>query len=299
MELRQLRYLVALAAEKNFTRAAGRAHVAQPALSRQIRRLEDELGVALVDRTSRRTALTPVGAELAANAQAILADVDAATDHARSAVRLQTGRIVLGVTLAPGAVDVPDLLRAYHALHPGVELAVEEDLSSRLVERVRKDEVDLAVVAATDESTRGLSTDILAVEPLMAVVPAGDPLAGEPDIRLEQLAGRPLVVGPAGASVRRMIERQATDAHLAMRFAFETNVNARMVELVADGLASTVLPSSDVPAGEAGVCAVPLAHPDLVHQVLLARRTRRRLSPSAASLARLFLERYPPLKVTS
>lgn len=191
------------------------------------------------------------------------------------------------------------MLRVFHARHPNIELAVQEELSDRLVDRLRTDEVDLAVIASTgDDQARGLTTDTLAVEPLVALFAANDPLAASREVQLEQLAGRPLVVGPAGASIRRVIEQTAAGTGLTMRFAFESNVNARMIQLVADGLASTVLPLSDVPTDDAGVSAVALADPALVHRVLLARRTRRRLSPPASALARLILERYPPLGPT-
>lgn len=295
MEIRQLRYLVALAAEENFTRAAARAHVAQPALSRQIQKLEDELGVALVDRTSRRVSLTPVGAELADRARTILADLDAATDRARGTAGRLTGRVVLGITYTSGPVDVHKLLRGFHARDPNIELATEEDLSVRLAERLRADEMDLAVLASTDapDQLRGLATKLLAVEPLVAVLAVDDPLAAETAVHLAHLAQRPLVVGPAGASVRRLLAQSATAAGLTLRFAFESNVNARILDLVADGLAATVLPFSDVPAGDTGIRAVPLADPALVHRVMLARRSRRRLSPASLILARLLLEHRP------
>src|SRR6202035_4462806 len=96
MELRQLRYLLALAEERHFTRAAAREHIAQPALSQQIRRLEDEIGLALVERTTRRVALTEAGELLVARARRILAEVDAAGADLQALTGLQTGHVLVG-----------------------------------------------------------------------------------------------------------------------------------------------------------------------------------------------------------
>src|SRR3954453_21746774 len=120
MELHQLRYLVLLAEELNFTRAARRGNVAQPALSRQIRKLEDELGVPLVDRTTRRVRLTPAGVDLAATARHVLAELDDARAAVTAAVALLSGRVAVGMTATPGPVDVPRILGAFSRAHPGV-----------------------------------------------------------------------------------------------------------------------------------------------------------------------------------
>src|SRR4051794_33900840 len=118
MELHQLRYLVLLADELNFTRAAARGNVAQPALSRQIRKLEDELGVPLVDRTTRRAGRPPAGADLTATARDVLAQLDEARAQATAAVALLGGRLAIGMTHTPGPVDVPRLLGAFSHAHP-------------------------------------------------------------------------------------------------------------------------------------------------------------------------------------
>src|SRR3954469_25491664 len=135
MELHQLRYLTLLADELNFTRAAARGNVAQPALSRQIRKLEDELGVPLVDRTTRRVKLTPAGADLAVTARDVLAQLDEARATASAAVALLSGRLTVGMTLTPGPVDVAELLGAFNRAHPDVELALREELSVQLADR--------------------------------------------------------------------------------------------------------------------------------------------------------------------
>ena len=119
MELRQLRYLVALDDERHFTRAAARLHIAQPALSQQIRRLEDEVGVALVDRTTRHVALTPAGELLVGQrARRALAEVDAAAAELSELAGVRTGRVVIGAMRSTGRFDLSALFAAFHARHP-------------------------------------------------------------------------------------------------------------------------------------------------------------------------------------
>ena len=135
MELRQLRYLVALADERHFTRAAARLHIAQPALSQQVKRLEDEVGVALVDRTTRHVALTPAGD----SARRALAELDAAAAELSDLAGVRTGRVVIGAMRSTGPFDLSGLLAAFHARHPGIELVVREDPSEVMLQHLHAD----------------------------------------------------------------------------------------------------------------------------------------------------------------
>src|ERR1700712_765864 len=144
MELRQLRYLVAIADERHFTRAAEREHVAQPALSQQIRRLEAELGLTLVERTTRRVAMTHAGEGLVGRARGMLAELDAAQAELESLAGVQAGRLSVGALHTMGPVDLSLLLASFHRSHPAIELTVREQSSEELAEMLRVDEVDLA-----------------------------------------------------------------------------------------------------------------------------------------------------------
>src|SRR3981081_2084310 len=150
MELRQLRYLVALADERHFTRAAAREHIAQPALSQQIRRLEEEVGLALVERTTRRVSMTDAGELLVARGRRILAEVDAAQTELQGLRGVQTGHVTVGALHSMGPVDVSLALALFHERHPGVELTVREASSEELADMLRVDEVDLAFLSVTE-----------------------------------------------------------------------------------------------------------------------------------------------------
>lgn len=288
MELRQLRYLLALADERHFTRAAARANVAQPALSRQIRRLEDELGVPLVDRTTRRVTLTPAGQDLVDRARCALAELDDARAVLKQAAGLLSGRLAIGVTQTPGPIDVPSVLARFHGRHPEIELSVHEDLSVSLAEQLRRDEIDVGIITnIPDAQRRQLQMRSLASERLMLIVDAEHRFARRATASVAELRDERLVMFPPGATIRALVEDAARDAGVTLRVAFETNAVARARALVAHGLGVGVMPESDVGLAGPAVAAIPLARPQLTHEVFLAWRAARNLAPAAAAFVGL------------
>jgi DNA-binding transcriptional LysR family regulator len=144
MELHQLRYLVAVAEEGGFTRAAAREHVAQPGISAQVARLERELGHVLFDRSARGVRLTPAGEAVLPHARAALAAVTAVRDTADELAGLLRGRVAVGVVRGGGVVDLPALLGAFHRSHPGVAIRLVEAATDALVDGLRSGDLDLA-----------------------------------------------------------------------------------------------------------------------------------------------------------
>src|SRR3954462_11302165 len=140
MEVRQLRYLVALAEERHFTRAAAREHVAQPALSQQIRRLEEEVGLSLVERTTRSVRMTAAGELLVKHARRVLEEAELAHAVLDDLRGLRIGRLVVGAGHTIGSVDLSRLLADFHRQYPGVELTVQEDVSVALAAALARDE---------------------------------------------------------------------------------------------------------------------------------------------------------------
>lgn len=197
MELRELDALLAIAEERHFTRAAARLHIAQPALSQQIRRLEADVGLRLVDRTTRRVALTDAGEALAARARRARAELDAARSELEDLRGLRAGRVVLGVGRATRSFPLSTLLAAYRRTAPEVELVVREGLSPAITEAIREDEVDLGIITPYgDEAGAGLELQTLSSERLVAILPPGHPLAARRRLRLHDLADEPFVVFP-------------------------------------------------------------------------------------------------------
>jgi LysR family transcriptional activator of glutamate synthase operon len=285
MELNQLRYLVLLSEELHFTRAAERGNVAQPALSRQIRKLEDELGLPLVDRTTRRVSLTPAGLDMAKRARRILAELDEAQALAKDAKELVSGRVTIGMTTTPGPVDVPRLLGAFHRRYPRIELALREDLSVRLADLLRTDQLELAVVSAIDaQARRQLSLHRLAEEKLVAVLAGDHRLAHRAWIRRGDWLDERFIAFPRGATIRTATEQAAARAGFAPDIAFECNDVMRTRALVKEGLGVSVLPRSDSQTPGPEVVALPFRGDRLTYEVLIAWRTERRLPPASRRL---------------
>lgn len=293
MELRQLRYLVALADERHFTRAAQREHVAQPALSQQIRRLEAELGLTLVERTTRRVAMTHAGELLVARARRMLAELEAAEAELASLAGVQAGRLSVGALHTMGPVDLSLLLASFHRSHPAVELTVREQSSEELAEMLRVDEIDLAFLSVTERiQSRGLTLQRLVTEELVAVLPTTHALAKRPSVRLAELSGDPFISFRQGSRLRELLDWAAAEAGFEPRIALESNESRRIRSLVSSSLGVAILPRSDATGPGAPVAVTVLVEPSLTRDVTLAARTQRRLSPAALAFRELTLASF-------
>ena len=293
MNLRQLRYLVALADERHFTRAAAREHVAQPALSQQIRSLEAELGLALVERTTRRVAMTQAGDLLVVRARRALAELDAAQAELASLAGVQAGRLSVGALHTMGPVDLSLLLATFHERHPGVELTVREQSSEELAAMLREDEIDLAFLSVTERiQSRGLALRPLVQEELVLVLAMDHRLAGRASVRLAELAQEAFISFRDGARLRELLTSSAQRAGFVPRIALESNESRRIRSLVSHGLGVAILPRSDAEGAGAAVAVSDLVKPSLTRDVTLASRAERRPSPAAEAFLALALEVY-------
>jgi DNA-binding transcriptional LysR family regulator len=282
MDLRQLRYLVALADEGHFTRAAARMHIAQPALSQQIRRLEDELGLPLVDRSTRRVALTEAGALLVARARGVLADIDGVRAELADLAGVRAGHLVIGAMQSLGPFDLSILLAVFHERHPAVELTVQEEVSDELLAMLRADAVDLAFLSLTERVEPGvLETKRLLTEPLVVMLPPDHPLAARKRVRMAELADESFIAFREGAGLRRIITAAARDAGFEAHIAFETNEVERARALASRGLGVTIVPESDAERHGPPIAAVAVHQPELSRDVTLVWRRARRHTPAA------------------
>jgi DNA-binding transcriptional LysR family regulator len=194
-DFRALRYFVAVAEELHFTRAAERLYIAQPALSEQIRRLEDEVGTELLRRTTRKVELTPAGKEFLAHARRILAEADDALADALRAARGETGSIRVATGTTAGLEQVPRILRAFGEARPLVHLDLRQTGWDDHSGGLRDGSVDAAFVWLPFGS-EGLSFAVLHEEPRVVALEAGHPLAAGRELRVEQFAEGPWVEDP-------------------------------------------------------------------------------------------------------
>jgi LysR family transcriptional regulator, transcription activator of glutamate synthase operon len=293
MELRQLRYLVAVAEELSFTRAAEREHVAQPALSQQIKRLEEEVGLALVERTTRSVALTSAGEVLVARARRMLGELEAATAELEALSGVYTGHVYVGVLHTMGPVDVSLVLALFRERHPGVELTVREQSSEELAEMLRDDELDLAFLSVTESVERkGLGLHQLVSEELVLVMSKSHELANRRRVQMAELAGEEFIAYREGARLRELLESAGRSAGFAPRVTLESNESGRIRRLVARGLGVAILPRSDAERAGADVAVAALVEPSLRRDITLAWREGRRLAPAAAAFLELSRETF-------
>src|SRR5580693_6263144 len=293
MELRQLRYLVALADEQHFTRAAAREHIAQPALSQQIRRLEQEVGLALVERTTRKVTVTEAGKTLVARARRILSEIDAANAEMQALAGVRAGHVSVGTMHTMGPVDVSLALAMFHERHPAVELTVREQSSEELAEMLRDDVLDLAFLSVTERiETQGLVLHQLLSEELVAVLPRGHPLASRRRLRMAELADEQFVSYREGARLRELLIYAAHRAGFEPQIKLESNESERIRRLVARGMGVAILPQSDADRSAGHLTVAALTEPALRRDITLACREGRRLSPAAAEFLELSKELF-------
>ncbi|MET8766151.1 LysR family transcriptional regulator [Streptomyces sp. NPDC004658] len=262
MDLQQMRYAVAVAETRNFTRAAERCFVAQSSLSHRIGALERELGVRLFARSSRRVELTSAGEAFVSRARDALAAADLAVADAAAATGVVRGRLSVGVIVTTAAVDVPELLQRYRSRHPEVRVTLRSGRSDELAAAIRDGDVDIAFLGLPEgDRPSGVESVVLAHDEHVLVVAAGHRLAGADRVTLEDIAGETFVDFVTGTPARAQSDQAFAAAGLVRDVAFEAGVVELITRLVARGLGIALLPSAFVrplAAGDPGLALVPV-----------------------------------------
>ena len=196
MELRHLRYFIAVAEELSFSKAAELLHTAQPSLSQQIRQLEDDIGVELFDRQKRQIALTSAGLAYLAEARQIIAQIDTAALHAREAGHGLRGELRVGFSFSAMMWTLPSAIRSYRRDHPNVRLRLRALALSEIVDALRHHEIDAAIFLAQPDLHRfgDLNARVIATVETGAIVPAGHRLAQRSSFPIEEIAGDTLIL---------------------------------------------------------------------------------------------------------
>jgi DNA-binding transcriptional LysR family regulator len=283
MELRQLSYFVAVAEERQFTRAAARVSVAQPAVSAQIRRLERELGETLFHRDRQGVKLTAAGDALLPHARAALTAAARGRDTIASLRGKLHGRLTVGVA---GPVDdrLAAALGEFHRSHPAVEIALTNEQNEPLLAALADAEYDAAIVGVGAQPLPPrVGARVVATEPLVLAVPRDHPLAGRATIPVAGLRDVPLITLVAGSGLRALLEQACRAAGFSPRITAETGELSSLVALVGQGLGVAVLPRSAVGTADVGV--VRIGRPKLQRQTALAWNTASRSPAARAFLA--------------
>jgi len=269
MELRHLRYFIAVAEEGHITRAAERLGIQQPPLSRQIKEIEREVDAQLFLRTARGVELTDAGRALLGEARAILANIDHAVETTRRTARGEQGQISVGVTpTGPFYPFVPRIIRAFREAYPRVSLTLEESPSPELVDHLRAEQIDAAFLRTPIVDTGGLRIDPLLEEPMVVALPNGHALAqshGDAALSVRDLAsetfivyGRPQKPGQHGLGQYEAMIAACHAAGFSPRIGQEAPRISSTLSLVAVGLGICLIPASLARMNMDGVAFRPL-----------------------------------------
>ncbi len=240
MELRHLRYFLAVATAQNFTKAAGVVHVSQPSLSVQIRALEEELGTRLFDRLGRKVALTQTGELFRDHTERALRELERATQLVQEVHGAQRGRLVVGTLATVNSYLIPPLVSQFKQRFPAIHLQVHSQPSNDIVSSVLANRLDLGICLLPVIHNRLLIAPLFE-ERLVLVAPAQHPLR-QSRLRMQDLAGLPLVLMPADYCLRKMVESECAEAQVKTQVVLEMTSPEGILQAVAEGTGLTILP---------------------------------------------------------
>ncbi|HEX2544127.1 MAG TPA: LysR substrate-binding domain-containing protein [Ramlibacter sp.] len=283
MELRHLRYFVALAERLNFTQAAAQTHVSQSTLSHQIRQLEEQLGQALFERTKRRVTLTAAGELFLPKAMRALSELDGGIALLSASPAEFNGQLRVGTTPTFNVDVIPRAVAAFTERHPGVRVLVQEDVATGIVGKVLSGASDIAVGYQPADEAR-VSFEPLCNEELVLVVGPRHPFASRRRVRVIELHRRELIVVPAGFATRRMLEDVFASAGAVPVIRVESDSMGAMLATVGHSQLATIVSRHAVQA-DSRCKIIPLESPTPMRTTGLLRLRDRAISPAEASFA--------------
>ena len=270
VELRHLQHFIAVAEERNFTRAAQRVHIVQSALSTSIRALEEELQARLFVRSTRQVQLTPAGRAFLEKAREALRVIDVGCETVANIEGLRSGSLSIGtVHSLPAFLDLPSLIARFHAASPGIEVRLRQGDSVGLVEQLRAGSLDLAFLPLLDPPD-DIVTGIVACEDLVVATPANHALAGRKGVPLRDLVDYSFVDFEIGWGTRALIDRAFAQAGIQRRTVFDVTDLETIVELVGHGLGIALLPESIAGMRCPRIALAELAEPAICWELVVA-----------------------------
>jgi LysR family transcriptional regulator, benzoate and cis,cis-muconate-responsive activator of ben and cat genes len=277
VETRRLEYFTALAEGGNFSRAAERLGISQPALSQQIQRLEEEVGANLFDRTARPVVLTEVGERLLARCADVLEHIRAIERLSAAASQGETGRLRIGVIPLALYGRIPQQIRAFRRRHPDVQVSLERYDTSPLIDLLEAGRLDVAFLNATVPGSALRSADLDA-GPLVAVLPVDHPLARASSVRLLDLRAEPLVMFPRDVAAENfdLVITAFRAAGFSPKIITATGGYADQVGYVAAGVGYALLPREIECVRNDGVARVPVSDPGLTLTMRVSWRPTKR-----------------------
>lgn len=293
MELRQLLYTLKIAEEKNFSRAADKLHIAQPSLSQQLSKLEQELGVKLFQRNTSTVELTYAGASFIAHAQKIMDAVAQLRQEMDDISQLRAGRVVVGSMPITGSHLLPYVLPAFKASYPNIQVTLLEDTSLNLEKLTAEGGTDLSLLSLPLQEPT-LAYEPIGEEIIDLAVPPNHRLAASGEARsgveLAQLRDEPFIVLKKGQGFRKLTFDLCRGAGFEPNVVFESNNIETVQSLVAAGMGITLVPRFIARAKRSELIPayLPLAAPAPSRTLVIAYRKGRYLSKAAEAFIETF-----------
>lgn len=284
MNLRDLRYLCAVAEHQHFGKAAAACFVSQPTLSAQIKKLEAHLGVQLLERDTRSVRLTEIGQEIVWRARRIITEADELMDTARQVQDPLSGHVRVGVIPTLGPYLLPQIIPALKQNLPRLELRWQENITDHTLERLQKGELDAALLALPVEQTQ-FSIAPLFTEPFFAALPPKHPLAQQTTISVQDLLGDNLLLLDDGHCLRDQALAVCTHVNLQPQQDFRATSLETLRQLVASGAGVTLLPQLAVQEGANNIVTRPLTDTSAQRQIGIVWRKSTAKQQAIAAVA--------------
>jgi len=294
MDVRQLRYVAAVARTRHFTHAAEQLGVAQPALSQAVALLERQIGVVLFERSSRRVHLTAAGKLFVERAEHILEQLDALQRNMLEHAQLLLGQINVGtmVFFFFGKTQLADVVAEFTQMHTGVELIIDNYTVDQNLEAIRSGEIDLALLNVVESASYGdLAFEILDHDEIAAAFPPGHHLAGRTQIRFSDLREERFVTYKSGSTMHDVMSELSRDAGFTPHAAVQSQNIILVRSLISAGVGVSIGPKSYLMSPGPPVAIVPLLP---LHKIAIAMVTHpnRAANPAARALVEFLRERY-------
>lgn len=287
ISLKQLEAIVTVADRGNFTRAAAALGTTQPALSLQVRELEDELGLRLFDRTTRRVEPTRAGQEFIIAARKMLGDLRLAVSNVADLANRQRGRISIAAPPLLAAAVLPKVIAAFGKLHPGIEITLWDVASDRIVEKVMSGEADLGLGTFTIREP-SLTATTLVRDRLMLFCPEDSPLAQEPPLSWAEVVNQPQITLTRESGLRFLVDHGFELAGHSIKPAFEVSQIGTALAMVEAGLGVAILPAyAGLMAGQRRLATRRLVAPVLSREISIIRSQDRSIQPGADEFCRI------------
>ncbi|MCY1418723.1 HTH-type transcriptional regulator GltC [compost metagenome] len=298
MNVKQLRAFVTVAKYQSFAQAGEHLHLSQPALSLTIKALEDNLGGALLSRTTRSVSLTPEGEVLLPLARQLLADWDNTEELLRQRFTLQLGRVSIAAMPAFAGNLLPAVLKVFRQRYPRVNVTVHDVINEQVLELVRHRRVELGI-GIEPEASAPMLFKPLYLDRFVAVVPTDSPLAQQAQVSWRELLAEDFIALQRPSAVRLLLEQALAAEHGKLAVAFESHQLSTIGRMVANGLGVSAVPALCIgQMQELGAHCVPLVEPIIERRIGVSLLADHKLSAAAQALLDVLQEQARPQEMT-